>query len=776
MRFFKFLATFASPLLLLCAEGSHAQTGPTVREVVEFRRILQPASPGVDEFRRQLSPDGARAFIVTRKADVASDRNRYEIQLLHLAPDRLAERRVPAPEVVFSADVSEDGNAALPAVDDVRWWDDRSLVFMARLNDGLYQVYRLDLPKRELTQLTRETNPIVSFAASRDMRRLVYAVQVPNPPFKDGARSLVVGNQSFWSVKFGQQQISAQLRKYRYFVADVGSTLPPRPLGEPFGEGNGAVPNVDISPDGRWALLPRYEPERTLAWAGRYPLLADVISRYGSGRSRDPLGYFSSANNFKARRMVAWQLDEGKEQSILDAPDDALPSGGQDRPDRLWQGGGTSVVLAGTHLPVAASGKQPLASHVIEYWPDAKRWEVIARLAGRLGKILALSDGFALTDGNRRRQFQRVVGGGWREIAGGPAPSVDGQGGWAFQVAEGLNEPPDVTAVANGQVVRLTTLNPQFDANTWGDMKPYAWRDAQGRTWNGGLMTPGNPGRRGRMPLVIQTYGFSPNRFYLDGPNRAIGATSAFAGRAFAREGVLVLALPLRPVGEKFTDDQRKLRMFNEGVRSAIASLVKAGRVDPKRVGIIGWSSTGEAVLNLLTFSKLQIRAATIADGDENSLFSYTVTYGFMDVTWQHKEGINQGVPYGAELQKWISNDPALHTDCVRSALRIESYGQSVKNNWDLYALLRRQYKPVEMIAMPAGGHALMTPSERMTSLQGNVDWYRFWLKGERRNAPAFPQEADAALRVQYDAWQQMEALKAADDARPRCNVPATWR
>lgn len=769
------LAVLAALLSPSWALSAPAPSGPSVRDVVEFRQILQPSGQGAEAFRQQLSPDGTRAFIVTRKADVASDRNRYEIHLLQLSPDRLAQRRVPSPEVVFATDIADDGNAAFPAIDEVKWWDDRSLIFMARLEAGLYQVYRLDLPMRALVQLTHETNPIVSFAASRDMRRLVYAVQVANPPLKPGARSVVVGNQSFWSVKFGQQQLSAQQRKYRYFVSDVGSARPPRPLGDAFAEGNGAVPHVDISPDGRWALLPRYEPDKTLAWSRLYPMLADVMRRYGPGRSRDPLGYYSGASSFQARRMVAWRLDDAREQPVLDAPDDALPLGGQDRKDRLWMAGGSSVVLAGTHLPVGATGKQALASHVIEYWPDEDRWEVIATLSGRLGGIAALADGFELTDNGRQRRFQRQDGGGWRELLGGPGPvaAAEPRAPWSFEVAEGLNQPPDVVGMAaDGRTVRMTTLNPQYDANTWGQARAYAWRDARGRRWEGGLIMPSGKVRRGRLPLVIQTYGFTPSRFYLDGPNLSFGATSAFAGRAFVREGIMVLAMPLRPIGAKVTDDYRKLRLFNEGVRSAVAALVKAGWVDPRRVGIIGWSSTGEAVLNLLTFSGVPIRAATIADGDENSIFSYTVTYGFMDSTWNHKEGVNQGVPYGAGLANWINSDPALHTDCVRSALRIESYGQSVKNNWDIYALLRRQYKPVEMIVIPAGGHALQTPSERMTSLQGNVDWFKFWLKGERRSAVAFPLETQASLAAQYGAWQQMQALKRIDDARPRCERP----
>jgi hypothetical protein len=77
------------------------------------------------------------------------------------------------------------------------------------------------------------------------------------------------------------------------------------------------------------------------------------------------------------------------------------------------------------------------------------------------------------------------------------------------------------------------------------------------------------------------------------------------------------------------------------------------------------------------------------------------------------------------------------------------------------------------MIVIPAGSHALSRPSERMISLQGNVDWYRFWLKGEERTGLVLPNETDTALKQQYARWRQMAELKRADDAKPPCARPA---
>ncbi|MFG6417206.1 alpha/beta hydrolase family protein [Roseateles sp. DC23W] len=765
---FRLLAPLLAGLLaLLPAACVQAADGPTVREVVEFTAFVQPRNNNSESLRQQISPDGTRAFIVTRKASVASDRNRYEIRLLHISPDELASGKPPAPELVFAFESDQDFNYGDPAISRVRWWDDKTLLFTGRLKDGQEQVYRFDVGTRDLRQLTHATTPIVSFAASADLRRVLYAAQVPNPPLKAGARSFVMAGQSVWSAKFGQNRLQGQIRKYGFYIADAG-TLQPRALGEPFLMENMAPPQVSISPDGHWALLPRYEPQRTLDWSRQYPMVEEIVTKFGPAVRGDPLRYYSGTRVQSARRKTVWRLDDGLEQTVVDAPDDSRTAGFQERPDHVWQGDGTSVVLAGTHLPLVPGGNTSTASHIIEYWPDTGRWVIIAQLASRLDRLLPGRDGFAVIDGDRHREFRRD-GAGWREVA---AQDVEApSSAWTLRVRESLNEPPDVVAQGPaGRTVRLTTLNPQFDAATWGVMKTYTWRDAKGRAWRGGLMGGEGASPSKPLPLIIETYAYSPDNFYLHGPNAASrNGTSAFAGRAFLREGFLVLAMGKSSPDASITHDQTLLQLFNEGVRGAVDALVKEGRVDPARVGIIGWSTTGERVLNLVTFSDLPIRAATLADGDANTQFFFTMTYGFADSAWAWFDSINEGLPFGPGRANWLRNDPALNTDCVNTALRIESYGVPIYSNYDIHALLRRQYKPVEMVLIPGGAHSLSTPSERMVSLQGNVDWYRFWLKGETRTEPFLAGETAASLKAQYDAWRQMEKMKAANDKLPRC-------
>lgn len=748
-----------------------AGIGPTVKEVVEFTRIVQPQGHDNDALQEQVSPDGKRAFIVTRRAHVRSDENRFDIVLLDVRGERITAGLTDAPQTVLSVVATNDPSDADPSLRSARWVGNQTIVFRARMHDRPFQVYALEVFTRVVRPLTAEPQGVVEFAVSDDLRRVVYLAPVPNPAFPEGARSVVVGTHSFWSVHFGQNNLATQQRRYRWMVADAGSPEAARPLGDAFAEASNGWPLASISPDGRWAVLPVYEPGRQVEWAQRYPSVAETTADAGPSRARDPLGYYSRPISYVPRRHVAYRLADGAKQAIVDAPDDSRPGGGQFRSDRIWSADGKSVVIAGTHLPRSSvEGPSDPAAHFIEYWPEERRWKDIAVLKQRLVNAFPLpaGNGFVAIDGEHRRRFERSGDGTWTELADGAVVKTGDS--WQLRIAEALNQPPDVVASrADGRIVRLTDLNPQFSAVTWGSMRAFAWKDARGRSWEGGLMVPADFDPKARHALVIQSYGFSRTRFYRDGSNIYDGFTSGFAGRAFLREDILVLALPYSASTNAPRDEHGAIVAFEEGVRGAIEALVAAGTVDRGRIGILGWSATGERVLNLVTFSDAPIRAASLLDGDANTLFAMTITYAFNDGSQIGKERTNGGGPFGPSLRHWINNDPSLHTDCLRSALRIESYGPEVHNNWDIYALLRRQYKPAELIVFPQGGHSLSRPSDRMISLQGNVDWYRFWLKGEERTELVVPGESASTLGAQYVRWRQMKGLSPSSEDRSGC-------
>jgi dienelactone hydrolase len=263
-----------------------------------------------------------------------------------------------------------------------------------------------------------------------------------------------------------------------------------------------------------------------------------------------------------------------------------------------------------------------------------------------------------------------------------------------------------------------------------------------GVLWRGGLLYPPHFDATKRYPLVIQTYGFKPGVFIIDHQARG---SSAFAAQAFANEGMLVLLLP-----EPAVDSQSRewFTAHQQGIEAAIDRLDALALIDRTKVGIIGFSATGNPVQHMLTFSDYDIAAAWGI-----SLSAYASMFGHPAPAMLSDEDMMQAHPWGDGLALWTQRDPSLHVDRVRAALRIETYGP-VSDYWDTYVLMRRQHKPADLIVFPNGWHQLRNPRQRLDSLQGNVDWFSFWLQGR--------EDPDPIKEDQYRRWRGLRSERNA--------------
>jgi len=96
-----------------------------------------------------------------------------------------------------------------------------------------------------------------------------------------------------------------------------------------------------------------------------------------------------------------------------------------------------------------------------------------------------------------------------------------------------LNMPPRIVVMdrETKQKTTLLDLNPQFAELAFGKVEEINWKDGTGNTVSGGLYFPPQyiPGKR--YPLVIQTHGFEPGTFVIDGSHMTASAAQPLAGR-----------------------------------------------------------------------------------------------------------------------------------------------------------------------------------------------------------------------------------------------------
>jgi pimeloyl-ACP methyl ester carboxylesterase len=194
------------------------------------------------------------------------------------------------------------------------------------------------------------------------------------------------------------------------------------------------------------------------------------------------------------------------------------------------------------------------------------------------------------------------------------------------------------------------------------------------------------------------------------------------------------------------------------GFEAAIAHLAADGWIDPRRVGVIGFSYTCFHALYALTHHPDLFAAATITDGNNMSYsqYIYDETGGDYQAI---SESTNGGVPWGGALTSWLERSPDFNLDKIAAPLLIAALerGQLLRQ-WEPYAGLRRLGKPVDMLwwRRENAEHVLKQPEHRYVSQQSAVDWFDFWLNGR--------EDPDPAKAGQYARWRALRKLAREDD------------
>jgi hypothetical protein len=261
-----------------------------------------------------------------------------------------------------------------------------------------------------------------------------------------------------------------------------------------------------------------------------------------------------------------------------------------------------------------------------------------------------------------------------------------------------------------------------------------------------------------------------PGRFLIDGSQS--GATP-YAALPIAARGILVLdtaRMSSPKAGSRLGpySQSAETALVRNGIEAAVDELARRGLINRDRVGLLGYSRNGMFVHYALTFSKYQFAAAVVDDSIDLSPFCYASLYGFpwqgmaeFEISATSRRGVNVrraiGAPFqGVGIRLWLQRSYLFHLDRIRTPIRYEQYGaDQTPCNWQEFALLRRNHRPVDMIHLPLASHILKQPFARLTSQAGSSDWFDFWLNGHEDSEPA--------KHEQYTRWEQLCALQRSE-------------
>lgn len=739
------VAAYLGLSLELSAQGpSNSDKRPVrVTDSIRMTRLANPdyiagalAKPKVAEF----SPNGKQFVVVLRKGNLENNTNEYSLLVFETA-DALSARTANVRLTLASS-------SNRPAIQRVSWREDNETVLFLgeRLGEN-QQLYAFNCRTKTLMKLTSHRTNVLSYSAATQGPTFAFWAEKPRSAvWTREARREGIRVKTQWLADLIAGENREGLVGNELFVHWGGSETPKHlKVDVPLVSTGG----VTLSPDGRYLVV--------MARVRRVPdnwkeYRDELLQRLLSERTPNALQY------------VLVDVQNGKSQPLIEAP-----ISGRFGSEIAWSPDSKSLIVTGTHLPLdvpdlierEARLRGPFIVEVkvptreIVRFPNSDmrliRWDA------KTGKVLFQ---VGRKDAIRGKEVRKAAfgrsGTEWHETK----RSAEAQNPLDVWLDENLNTPPRIFVrnPKSGKHSLLLDLNTQLRNLNLARVEHVRWKATDGHDVEGGLYLPPDhvPGKK--YPLILQTHGFNPKRFWMDGP-----WTTAFAAQAFASRGFVVLQIPDWPDLDQWP---MILATLAEGpyqmssFEGAIDYLDGRGLIDRDRVGIIGFSRTCFYVKFALTHSKFRFAAASVSDGMDAGYFQY-VSHSNASPAYEFEfDGLNGGSPFGEGLSSWLKLSPGFNLHKVHTPLRIEALGRvSLLGEWEWFAGLRRLGRPVDLIYLPGASHIIEKPWDRLASQQGNVDWFSFWLKGE--------EDPDPGKTEQYNHWRKLRKQHN-QDSRPK--------
>ena len=794
IRRFRLVAVSAISLSL-CTPGAQTQGQQryfTVPDAIAMTIFSRPSA--VDETNEtDYSPDGRYITVVTSRGLIERNEVESTIWLLntkavtrYMEGDDSSPSQEATPKAITTISAVPDistFDTYAPVITDLKWSrDSKTLYFLGMDSHEERRLYEVDLHAGTVAPLTPAGWGVRQYSISGSL--LAYTAERtsdshPEVPWdeaqtinRDAGAVTGLGLEAILYPGGGQGSGSGRYVP-ELWVGRKGSFRP---------VSNGAKPALDaeryynvlaLSPDGRKVirLLPieKVDP----SWSAY-----DPKPGFESWRIDPKDAYLTSPNYmWRLRQYELVDTTTGLAEPLIPAPHGSSLAE-EDATLAIWSGDGRKILVGNVAMPLdgANSEERKRRGHVcalasvdipslearcVVFTRDATAVvpadnphplrvqdaafgadddEIIANFAwhGQWGQTERYH-----FDGKQWSLTQTIPG---DPITGVPLEDPSGEPGGRthpvrLAIKQDLNTPPTLWASWNGKSKLLWNPNPRLETMKLGKASLYHWKDRTSYKWEGVLVLPADyePGKR--YPLVIQTHGYLPSVFVTDGLY-----PTAMAARALSSAGFVVLQTDNRP------DHYVSLQEASDAIaawESAIDQLDQDGVIDRRRVGVIGFSRTCWYVEQALIEHPQMFSAATVADGIDMSYMTYRLFAEGRPSMAKEYEKIIGSKPSGDGLSDWIRSAPGFQLDHVRAPLRIEAIGPiSMLTEWEIYASLRQEGKPVDLIYIPAGQHILQKPLDRMASEQGNVDWFRFWLQGY--------QDPDPAKAAQYQRWRTL--------------------
>ncbi len=270
-----------------------------------------------------------------------------------------------------------------------------------------------------------------------------------------------------------------------------------------------------------------------------------------------------------------------------------------------------------------------------------------------------------------------------------------------------------------------------------------SWKSTDGTVIEGVLSKPADFDPAKKYALLCVIHGGPTG---IDTPQKV--HSSAYPIDQWVDRGALVLRVNYRGsagYGEKF----RQLNVRNLGVgdawdvESGVDYLVSKGWVDPKRVGVMGWSQGGY-ISAFLTTNSTKFAAVSVGAGISN----WATYYYNTDITPFTIQYLGQNPAEDPDI--YLKTSPMTNIRKAKTPTLIQ-HGEldrrvPIANGYELRQGLEDRGVPVEMIVYKGFGHGVNKPKARRAVLEHNLHWFNHYIWGDPKPDfvdPVLPKKKD---------------------------------
>ncbi len=769
------VTVLACPGLLGLAIENKSGRPFTLQDAIEMSYIIDGTEVTAIEDRGGsppggaiTAPDGKHFCIITQRGVIATNKLEATLWVFDRKDvlDYISKQSAMIPSPREITKMSATSNT--PVISDVRWLDDSNRIAFLGKNDSPYQqLFIADLRSGAVKKVTESD----AYVTSYDIRSGATAYTTLDQKLVNPQTSFVsVTGRSIHSLLFRPDPAQVE-DLIGYWVNIIPSILHVdingRKLTIPFiFNGKPLVglfrPTISLSPDCKSLITIAAVHSVPAEWADYQPSSGADFLRLTPG-NRFAL---ADENPWKASQYVRVDLQSGLVSPLVNAPAGrSLVFGAPSKV--LWFNDSHRAVLSSTYLPFApkpegreARWRNAPAVAVVDvstghiqpvtYVPQTVRLRDVLLDTTKNSVTASYANGGSQTGVPMFETFE-LRAGTWTKVPTPPEGSGDDE--VELLISEDLNNPPVLSGRLRGGEAASTLWdpNPQLKNLNLGRVSLYRWHDQNGNERTGLLGLPADYVSGRQYPLVIQTYGYQLNKFFVDG-----AFTTGYGGRALAAKDIIVLQMDYLMNHEGSPEEPSDQIA---GFVSAINQLSHDRLIDRHRVGIVGFSRTCFHVLYAITHQPDIFAAASITDGLDFGYVQYALSLDQANLQSLF-ERVNGGVPFGEGLRNWASNSPGFNLDKVKAPVLISALEKGeLVYEWETYSGLRRLNKAVEMLWWWKENtpHILVQPAQRYASQQSAIDWFDFWLNGH--------EDPDPVKAEQYARWRELRKLQTKNEA-----------